>query len=184
MPVTVAELAPIKNLSPYLHECLVKIINEVNLTQKSTGVAAPGRLPSPSTIAGITVTSANGIFDIAIQDPDVAQPGTVYFLEYSTSPNFPGNATHVRGPNVGRNFSGLFLGSATYYFRAYSGYIGSTVTSPIIVYGGTAPIGVAGGGTLAAPALSAGQGSGTSQVPGFGFGPPANQIVGKQKQLQ
>jgi hypothetical protein len=177
MPLSVPEIAYLRTKDSRLADALDKIVREINLTQKATGVAPAGRLPAPSTIAGLTVTAANGIFDIAISDPEVEQPGTAYFVEYSISANFPSSQTHVSGPHSGRNVT-LTLGNATYYFRAYSAYPGSTAVSPIIVYGGANPTGVPGGGTLAPPALSTGQGSGVSQVPGFGFGAPPNVIPG------
>lgn len=184
MPLTVPEIAVVRTQNPRLADALDKIVNEINLTQKATGVAPAGRLPNP-TLASIAVAANDGIFDAQLSDPAVEQPGTSYFLEYSTSPEFPSASTHVSGPHSGRNISGLNLGNQTYYFRAYSAFPGGTATSPIVVFGGTTPTGVAGGGTQTPPPLSAGQGSGTSQAPGFGFGTPPNQIpnAGRKRSL-
>jgi hypothetical protein len=173
MPLTIPEIAHVRTRDPRLADALDKIVEEINLTQKTTGVAPPGRLPTPPTLGGITVTAANGLFDVALTDLGVEQPGTYYFVEHDTSPSF-GNA-HTEGPSSSRNFH-LALGNATRYFRAFSAYLGGSVRSPIIVFGGTTPTGVPGGGGAAGPTPSPTQGSGTSQVPGFGFGTPANQV--------
>jgi hypothetical protein len=173
MPLTVPEIAHVRTRDPRLADALDKIVDEINLTQRTTGVAPPGRLPTPSTLGGISVTAAGGKFDVQLNDPGVQQPGIVYFVEFDTSPNF--SNAHVQGPFITRNIH-LWLGNATYYFRAYSAYLGGTVTSPHITFGGTTPTGVAGGGAVAGPTPQPTRGSGTSPVPGYGFGTPRNQV--------
>jgi hypothetical protein len=167
MPVTVNELAALKGRDPYLHSIVDKIVKFVNLLGKSTGVAPPGHLPTPPTIGGIQVTAANGFFDISLTDKAVVQPGIVYFVEFDSSSNFQ-NA-HTVSLGAARHLH-LGLGNQTLYFRAYSMYQASGVRSPIVVLGGTNPVAKTGGGA-AGPTLSPAQGSGTSQIPGYGFGP-------------
>jgi len=167
MAITVAELAAIKGRDPRLHSILERIVKQVNLMQKGTGVAPANQLPVPPTLGAIAVTAANGWFDISLSDKGVAQPGIVYFVEFDTSANFGNAHTQYLGP---ARHSHLGLGNQTLFFRGYSMYLGSGVRSPYVVLGGTTPASVTGGGA-AAPALSPAQGSGTSQQPGYGFGP-------------
>lgn len=166
MPVTTNELAAIKGRDPYLHSILKKIVDFVNLTGKSTGVAPPGHLPQPPTLGAIAVMAAGGFFDISLTDRDVTQPGIVYFVEFDTSENFQNAHTEFLGPARHRH---LGLGNQMLFFRAYSMYLASGVRSPYVVFGGATPTAVVGGGA-AGPALSPAQGSGTSQQPGYGFG--------------
>jgi hypothetical protein len=165
MALTVSQLAPIKDKDPYLYESLVRIVNEVNVMQRQTGVAPTGNLPVPQAIGNINVTAANGYFSIAITDKSVVQRGIEYFAEYDTLSGFT-NAQVIH-MGVTRNMI-VNLGNLTLYWRAYSQYIGSDIPSPLVTFG-TPPTAVAGGGS-APPALQKSQGSGTSQTPGAGFG--------------
>jgi hypothetical protein len=175
MPLTVGELARIKSRDPYLYEVLTKIVLHVNTMQKQMGIAPSGQLPAPPAIGGISVTAANGWFDVAITDKGVVQPGIEYFVEWDTSSNFS-NARVV--PMQSSRNKLLNLGNQTLYFRGYSQYKGSLVSQ--IVPFGSPPTAVVGGGATAPPAPQPTQGSGTSQVPGRGFGTPPNQIPGQR----
>lgn len=179
--LTIAQIAPLKSRDPYLYETLVQIVNSINLTAKQSGISPTGSLPTPPAIGAIEVTAANGLFDVALTDKEAAQAGIVYFVEFDTSPTFANAHVLFLGPS--RN-GHVALGNATYYWRAYSMYQASGVRSPIVVLGGSAPIGVAGGGGAAGPAPGPAQGSGTSQVPGFGFGTPPNRIPGRRQSFQ
>ena len=167
MPLTIAQLAPMKDRDPYLYETLIKLVQEINVTQKQTGVAGSSALAAPPAPGAITVVAANGFFDVAVTDKSSVQRGIQYFAEFDTSPNFQNAHTLPMGPS--RN-AHVALGNLTTYWRAYSMYVGSETRSDYAYFGSAAnPTGVAGGGA-AGPALQATQGSGTSQIPGYGFG--------------
>lgn len=176
MPLTAADLAPIKSMNVRLHDVLTKIVQHVNTWQTQSGVAPMGLLPAPPTIGGLLISAGNGWADVGIVDKGVVQPGIEYFLEWDTSPSFA-NA-HVEHLGASRNKL-LNLGNMTVYFRAYSSYRGSAISS-IVSY--TKP--VACGGSSAPVSLVATQGSGTSQTPGVGFGTPPNKTQGAQQVLK
>lgn len=180
MPIVLPELEYIRSKDARLADALQKILDEVNLTQKGTGVAPAGRLPAPPTLGGISVTAAGGTFDVQLTDKAATLPGVTYFVEYDTSPQF--SNAYVVPLGVARNRH-ITLGNGTYYWRAYSQNVGG-VQSPIVVFGGTTPTGVAGGGAVVGPAPQTTQGSGTSQAPGFGFGTPPNVTAGRKAALQ
>jgi hypothetical protein len=172
MPLTVMELAELKSRDPYVHSVIKKIVDHINATEKITGVAKTGTLPAPSTPGQISVTALNGWFDIAVQDNSVVQPGISYFAEWDTSPGFTNAHPIFMGPV--RNHH-EYLGNLTLYWRAYAMYLGSGSRSGYVVFGGVNnPIGVAGGGATTPPPVQKTQGSGTSQVPGYGFGKVPN----------
>ena len=175
MPLTTSELAEITSWNPRLASLLKKVVDHINVWQRQTGSAPAGQLPAPSTIGGLQVAAGNGYVDVAILDSNAVNPGTHYFLEWDTSPNF--SNARVIDLGCARNLpQPLFLGNQTIYLRAYSSYPGS-VTSQVVTYG-KPPTAVVAGGAVIPPTLAPAQGSGTSQIPGFGFGTPHNRIAG------
>src|SRR5579859_1002696 len=172
MPLTVMELAELLTRDPYVHSVIKKIVDHINATEKITGVAKTGTLPAPATPGQISVTAANGFFDVALQDNSEVQPGIAYFLEWDTSPGFTNAHTISLGP--ARNHH-EYLGNLTLYWHGYSMYLGSNDRSGYVVFGGiNNPTGVPGGGAIAPPTVQKTQGSGTSQVPGYGYGKVKN----------
>jgi hypothetical protein len=129
------------------------------LDNVATQVGVSGTVTkAPPNIRSIAVTAANGYFNVVLTDPDgQAQPslGIHYFCEWDTTPAFTNPQVIDNGPS--RNLYHA-LGAQTLYWRAYSQYRYSP-RSTAIVYGGSSPIGVVGGGG-AGPAPAKSQGSG------------------------
>ena len=173
MPLTLGELADVKMRDPYIYSVFKRIVDHINLIERQSGFAPLGQIPAPPTISGLSVVASNGWFDIQIQDNGSIQPGIEYFVEYDTTPNFTNARVFSMGPS--RNHV-LNLGNQTLYWRAYSQYRGSTTSAKITF--GSPPTGVAGGGATSPPAPQASQGSGTSLIPGNGFGTPPNVATG------
>ena len=163
----VPQLARVKGEAPYVYEALTHIVSAVNQLGRATGVDPSGTIAAPETIGSISVTAADGIFDVAITDNSQVHRGIFYFAESDTSPAFI--APHVHFLGSSRNLRSA-LGNQTLYWRAYSQYLGSDPSPPVTF--GTPPAAVSGGGTSAGPALQASSGSGTAagDSGGSGFG--------------
>lgn len=134
--------------------------NQVNATPQ-------GITPAPPSISALSVTAADGIFDVQIQDSNPVSRGIEYFLEYSTTASFAQPVViHV---GTTRNWRGM-LGARTLFFRAYSQYPTSG-PSPSVYFGSASnPTAVPGGGALAGPAPQASTGSGTASGNGLSGG--------------
>jgi hypothetical protein len=152
--LTVAQLAPLKDRDPYLYETLVKIVSAVNSTSQRAGVDPSTPAPAPPSVASLTVSAANGWFDLAIADPSNSRPGLFYFAESDVTPGF--NSPRVYFMGASRNLY-VQLGNQRLFWRAYSQYIGSQPSAPVTF--GNPPVAVAGGG-LSGPAPLPSQGSG------------------------
>ena len=156
----------LKSSDPYLYEALRQVIAAVNTIGRGVGVDPAGSIASPDQIGSVTVTAADGIFDIAITDNSPVHRGIFYFAESDTTPAFAAPRVYFLGSS--RNLR-VSLGNQTLYWRAYSQYIGSLPSQPVNY--GEPPAVVVGGG-LAGPPLQASSGSGTAtaQQGGNGFG--------------
>lgn len=151
---------------PRLAESLRDLESRLNLVALKAGVSGSDT-QAPPNIRSIAVTAANGYFNVVITDPlGAAQPslGIHYFLDFDTSSAFTSPQTIDNGPSRNAYIS---LGNLTLYWRAYSQYRNSP-RSQAIVYGGSSPIAVVGGGS-AGPAPAPSQGSGGAGGKG-GFG--------------
>jgi hypothetical protein len=166
----IGQLAQIKSDSPYVYEALTQIVNGVNAVGRATGVDPSGSIAAPSPIGGLSVTAADGIFDIAITDNSSINRGIFYFAEYDTTPSFSHPYVHFLGSS--RNLR-LSIGNQTLYWRAYSQYLGSEPSAPVTF--GTPATAVTGGGAAAGPQLQSSSGSGTATGTqgGSGFGQSA-----------
>lgn len=151
---------------PQGYDALLAIVKSANQIASTAGVGAVGTAQTPDNNGSIDVVAADGIFDIAMTDPN-PQRGEYYFLEYDLTGSFSDAIVISLGPS--RNWRGM-LGNQTYFFRWYKQLLGSNV-SGYAFFGGTTPAGVAGGGALAGPAPHDTEGSGTSSQPGQGWGP-------------
>ena len=162
----IGQLAQIKGDSPYVYEALTRIVNAVNSLGRSTGVDPAGSIQAPATIGSVNVVAADGIFDIAITDNSQVNRGIYYFAESDTTAAFLQPYVHFLGSS--RNLR-VAMGNQTLYWRAYSQYLGSDPSQPV-VFG--APTAVAGGGTATGPQLQPSSGSGTAPGVdgGSGFG--------------
>ncbi len=163
----IGQLAQIKSDSPYVYEALTQLINGVNAVGRATGVDPSGSIAAPSSIGGLSVIAADGIFDLAITDNSSVNRGIFYFAESDVTPAFSNPYVHFMGSS--RNLR-VSMGNQTLYWRAYSQYLGSDTSQPVVF--GTPPVAVVGGGTATGPALQTSQGSGTASGSegGSGFG--------------
>lgn len=145
---------------------IVAVGNQVNATPSGT-------IPPPQQIAAISVSAADGIFDVQIQDSSPINRGIEYFVEYSLTPNFAQPTVIPLGTS--RNWRG-HLGNLTLYLQGYSQYPTSEPspvkhfgppTNPTPVVGGgnpgPTPHTSAGSGTAPSNGLSGGQGYGRLQ---------------------
>ena len=163
----IGQLAQIKSESPYTYEALTQIVSAVNALGRATGVDPSGTLNPPAPIGRLSVTAADGIFDLAITDNSSVNRGIFYFAESDTTPAFSQPYVHFLGSS--RNLR-ISMGNQTLYWRAYSQYLGSEPSEPVTF--GSPATAVTGGGTAAGPALQASTGSGTASGSegGSGFG--------------
>jgi hypothetical protein len=159
-------------------------MNAVNQAGKTVGVdpSPAATYPPPLAPTSLSVAAANGFFDAVITDAN-PQRGVVYFLDYSTTPNFGSPRTISLGP---ARTEYKQLGNQTLYWRCYSQYLGSNASS--YTYFGTQanPTAVVGGGTAGpAPMPSGGTGAGPSTGAnpfppvGGGYGPVANSPIAR-----
>jgi hypothetical protein len=163
----IGQLAQIKSDSPYVYEALTQIVNAVNSLGRATGVDPSGTIDPPVPIGSLSVTAADGIFDLAITDNSAVHRGIFYFAESDVTPAFSQPRVHFLGSS--RNLR-VALGNQTLYWRAYSQYLGSDPSGAITF--GSPPTAVTGGGTATGPQLQPSSGSGTAAGDdgGSGFG--------------
>jgi hypothetical protein len=171
----IGQLAQIKSDSPYVYEALTQLVNAVNAVGRATGVDPSGTIAAPAPIGSLSVTAADGIFDLAITDNSAVHRGIFYFAESDTTPAFSRPRVHFLGSS--RNLR-VALGNLTLYWRAYSQYLGSNPSEPVTF--GTPATPVIGGGTAAGPPLQPSMGSGTAPgtAGGSGFGQAAESSSG------
>lgn len=180
--ISLGQLKHIQRTDPRLYEAITSLQDSINKLNNYHGIDTSGNVKAPATIGGLNVTAANGVFRVTITDRSSVNKGITYFLEHDTSSSFP----HPVTVDLGASRSWVdFLGSATFFFRAYSSYPLSPPSSAV-VFGGATPTGVAGGGAIAAPAPLTGQGTGTSSLPngGQGFGNYSIQPPGQRLALK
>lgn len=164
--ITLQHLPEIRRKDPKLGETIDDLRKAMLLLAQQAGIGVGGPIASPQ-IQNIFVTAANGVFSITVTDKSPTHLGINYFLEYADNANFNNSHTLFMGPSHSEN--GLFLGSGTFYFRAFSQYLNSA-QSHKVTYGGTTPLGVSGGGAIAGPTLPPTQGSGANGGSFGGFG--------------
>ncbi len=153
--LNIAQLAPIKDRDPYLYESLTKIVSAVNALGTKAGLDPQAPAAAPARIGSLAVQTSNGWFDLAITDNADARPGLFYFAESDVTPAFAAPRVYFLGAS--RNLY-IQLGNQTLYWRAYSQYIGSNPSPPVVF--GTPPVPVVGGGSSGpAPFLSTGSGA-------------------------
>jgi hypothetical protein len=171
----IGQLARIKSESPYTYEALTQIVNAVNSLGRATGVDPSGTIDPPAPIGRLSVTAADGIFDLAITDNSSVHRGIFYFAESDTTPAFSQPRVHFMGSS--RNLR-VALGNQTLYWRAYSQYLGSDPSAPVTFGSPATP--VTGGGAAAGPPLQPSQGSGTAPGTegGSGFGQTTQSTTG------
>jgi hypothetical protein len=172
MSVTIRNLAWLRNVKVEGHpefgvklaEALSDIAQAAGNIEQQTNSNASGRDPvPPAPIGSLMVTGQNGHFNIQIRDDSNVYRGVRYYVEHDSSPSFSNPQVIRLGDSRNHN---VFLGNVTRYWRAFSSYGASGISRPV-VFGGTQPTPVQGGGTVGGPAFQASQSSGTGQ-PGQG----------------
>lgn len=166
-------LRKIQQRDAYTYEALHTLLLAFNSLALALGIDPTLSVisPTPANIGSLNVTAAEGIFDIAIVDKSPKQGLIFYFLEYDIDVNFPSPIVVFMGPS--RNLRAGW-GDQTLYFRAYSQYLGSSVSKPVTF--GNPPTAVVGGGSAGTAILpSQGTGAATGQQGGSGFGAPNAQ---------
>lgn len=162
-------LSQLKKAWPGVYEDLLKLQDSHNKV-----LAALGGVANPVAAGGISVSGSNGIIDVQITDKH-PETGEEYFLEYDTQPSFASAIPVPLGPV--RGFRTGNLNGLTTYWRWYkSTKLGGTSgritfgNPPTAVVPGQLSTGASG------PAPQPSQGSGQSQIPGYGYSapPPAN----------
>lgn len=171
--ITLEHLPYLRRKDPRLGETIDALRKGLLSLAQQAGIGISGKIAPPS-IQGINATAANGSFIITVTDKSATHFGINYFVEYADNANFDNVHTLFLGPS--RTSPPVFLGSGTFYFRAFSQYLNSAPSARVI-YGGTNPTGVAGGGTIAGPTLPPSQGSGVGQGGGFGGTNPRIQLT-------
>lgn len=177
--LTLPHLGLIERRDPFVGETFRTIQDAVNRAGITVGVdpSPAATYPPPTAPTSLSVAAENGFFDCVITDAN-PQRGVVYFLDYSTTPNFGAPRTISLGP---ARTEYKQLGNQTLYWRCYSQFQGSNISG--YTYFGTqaAPTPVVGGGSSGpAPMPSAGTGAGPSTGAnpfppvGGGYGPVAN----------
>jgi hypothetical protein len=171
----IGQLAQIKSDWPYVYEALTQIVNAVNSVGRAAGVDPSGTIDPPAPIGSLRVTSADGIFDLAITDNSSVHRGIFYFAESDVTPAFSQPRVHFLGSS--RNLR-VALGNQTLYWRAYSQYLGSDPSEPVTF--GSPATAVTGGGTATGPQLQPSTGSGTAPgtAGGSGFGRLTESVSG------
>ncbi len=161
-PLTLKNIVSVRSDNPGLYEDLQKVQAHMNLI-----LAALGGVEDPQAQGSINATGSNGVIDVQITDKHPEQ-GQDYFLEYATVPSFAD--AHVIPLGPARNYRTSTLAGQTTYWRWYKstklGGLSNRITfgnPPTAVNPGQ--LSTASGG----PALSPSQGSGQSQIPGYGY---------------
>src|SRR5690242_4273968 len=135
--ITLPHLPYIRTKDPKLGETIDDLRKAFISLAQQAGLSPSGQIAAPQ-IQSISVTAANGVFSVTVTDKSATHLGINYFLEYADNANFNNSHTLFMGPS--RSENGLFLGSGTFYFRAFSQYLSSTPSAKV-TYGGTTPLG-------------------------------------------
>ena len=185
--VQVANLEYIRGKDPMFAEALQSIANGLNNTaQQVTADPTSTGSTAPPQISGLSVTAAQGIFDIQITDNNPVYRGINYFVEYSTDIGF--TRPTVIDLGASRNHRANF-GAQSLYFRAYSAYPTSGASQAVYFGSSAQPTIVAGGGVVSGPPPQPSSGSGTASGngtqggQGFGNAPSRGGSAGRGPSL-
>lgn len=166
-PLAMKNLSELKKAMPGVYEDIISLQESHNRV-----LAALGGVANPVASGGISVSGSNGIIDVQITDKH-PETGEEYFLEYDTQPSFASAIPVPLGPV--RGFRTGNLNGLTTYWRWYkSTKLGGT--SNRITFGNP-PTAVNPGNlstTTPGPVPQPSQGSGPSQIPGYGYGSPGS----------
>lgn len=179
------------DLGPYLTEVRVKfprlgiaidnIQQSINQLAVLSGADATQHTAPPDPPQAINVAAGTDHVHVTLTDSSRRSRALNYFVEYSVNdPNF--NQPHVEhfGTSRGRVLSlpakNMDGDTLNYYFRGYSGYLGSKTASPKIYHGTNlvpTPVTLTGASQLnLLNSTGSGTNSTTGQVSGTGYGTP------------
>lgn len=177
-------LKKIKNENPHLGNLLESWFDAVNVALHHVGVDIKGKRQPPPPIAGLNVAAGSDHVHVTINDASQIQKNVQYMVEYSVNdPTFAQPHVEHLGASRGRVLAlpakdGLGA-TQTYYFRAYSQYLGSDPQHKQIYFGQTgAPTGVTLTGSSQLSLLPS-QGSGTGRADGTQGGAGLGYVVSR-----
>lgn len=153
----------------FLVSSLTSIRDAVNNLGGTVGADPTQPIDAPPPIDAVNVKAASGLVHVTLTHNPPINKNIQYIVEADTDPSFP--APHVVDLGASR---GHFLalpsqndsgGAQSWYFRAYSQYLGSKTPSNPVNFGGTTPTAVNVGGTTQLTPLQS-NGSGTADSTG------------------
>ena len=133
-------LKAIKNKDPVRGTYLESRFDSVNVALNHAGIDIKGRVQPPAQIAGLNVAAGSDHVHVTINDPAQINKNVQYFVEYSVGdPSFSQPHVEHFGATRGRVIALPAKTGAgamqTYYFRAYSQYVGGDPQSKHIYWG-------------------------------------------------
>ena len=168
MPLNIKNLAYIRSagewdpeLAGRMYEALQSIAIAHNNVETQTNGNATGEPEPPPSPMGIQVSSRDGYLHVALNDQGPLFRGVQYWVQHASTPNFT-DAIHTQASGTELRNHTEFIGNKSYPWSA--------PTNPVI-HGGTTPIAVVGGGSVAGPLFLPPQGTGTSPQGGAVSGP-------------
>lgn len=162
----------------YMSEALLEIENGINQLGKTIGVSPNDTVSAPPPVQSLTVkTDGNGNVHAVVSDNNEINKNLHYFVEMATNSGFFKSHVFFLGPS--RTLPPMPLAAnddngnpQSFYFRAFSQYMGG-MPGPKVNYGGNTPTAVAPGGTAKMtflPSTGSGTGQNTGEQSGVGFG--------------
>jgi hypothetical protein len=151
-------------------EAIEALKNGIEQLGQKTSVNPQGNTVAPAPHNDIKVTSGQGIVHVALTDTSPRTRNVHNFVEWATTPNFSDAQTEHLG--VGRQVRiPTFLGDKTpVYVRSYAMYSDGSRSSHTYYGSPTNPTPIKDGSAVVGPMPPPPTGSGTSGVPGEGFG--------------
>src|SRR6516225_12298686 len=164
-------LKQVKNRDPKLGMLLEAWIDQVSTALSHLGMSTTGKVDKPAQLAGLNVAAGSDHVHVTITDPAQINKNVQYFVEYSVNdPSFSQPHVEHFGATRGRVIALPAKTGAgamqTYYFRAYSQYVGGDPQSKHIYWrqrGNPTAVTLSGSSMLN---LLPSQGSGTGRADG------------------
>ena len=131
-----------------LSDAINRLSDQCNADPNSTQISAP------SPVSSVTVTAADGIHDIRVEDQSPAYRGINYFAYYSQTADMQNAHKIDLGSSQNHRAN---LGPGTYFWKVNSAYPASPPSTDVY-HGGDAPAAV-GAGTYIGPPMQLASGS-------------------------
>ena len=133
-------LKEVKNRDPHLGLLLEQMIDGINGTAQHLGVNPNGKLDPPAPLQDFQVNAGDGQVHVQLTDASAVKKNVQYFVEYSKDPSFATSYVEHLGASRNRVIALPAMDQAsnphTFYFKAYSQYLGSDAQSNHAVFGG------------------------------------------------